>query len=94
MTSNTSNQPITYSVVVRDPNCWDRESGIHPLIDYCGHKHKSLDTARACYYRLRNWRNGNTSARWYKAVIEDEFGRQYYSFGDTEPVTTCQELYG
>jgi hypothetical protein len=50
-----SNPKITYSVVVRNPNSWDAATGIHEELANCGHQHKSITTARACFDRLTAW---------------------------------------
>jgi hypothetical protein len=63
--------PITYSVIVRNPNSWSASTGIHEELANCGHNHKSFATAQGCYDRLTAWRDGSTSARWYNARIED-----------------------
>ena len=63
-----------YSVVVRDPNSWSAATGIHQELAKCGHKHKTVATAQACYDRLTAWRDGSTSARWYHAKIEGSNG--------------------
>jgi hypothetical protein len=70
---------MTYSVVVRNPNSWSESTGIHEELANCGHKHKTIETAQACYSRLTVWRNGSTSATWYHAHIEDSQGREVES---------------
>lgn len=40
------------SVVVRDPNSWSVSTGKHEVRAHCGHKHKTIAAAQACYERL------------------------------------------
>ena len=47
---------LTYSVVVRDPNSWSASTGIHQELANCGHKHRTIDAARACMAKLTAWR--------------------------------------
>lgn len=48
--------PITYSVIVRDPNSWSASTGTHDELANCGHRHKSIATAQACKHKLTAWR--------------------------------------
>jgi len=77
--------PITYSVIVRNPNSWTEPSGIHEEIANCGHNHKSFATAAACGARLTAWHDGSTSARWHHARIEDSTGHEIDSDGSQVP---------
>jgi hypothetical protein len=63
-----------YQIVVRDQNALDQETGARPVTDTCGHKHRTFETARACYYRLRVCHKGRIPARWLHAYIENESG--------------------
>ena len=45
-----------YSVIVRNPNSWNAATGIREELANCGHHHKSLATAQACFDRLTAWR--------------------------------------
>lgn len=82
--------PITYSVIVRNPNSWSASTGIHEELANCGHKHKTYAAAKACFDRLTAWRDGSTSARWYHARIEDSTGHEIDHDGRQLP--TDQEL--
>ena len=46
---------LTYSVVVRNPNSWSAATGIHQELAHCGHAHRTLAAAQACYDKLTRW---------------------------------------
>ena len=73
---------MKYSVVVRDSNCWDAKTGIHPVLRDCGHEHRTIASAARCHGKLTKvhgqWGNGGwTSAEWHHAVVEDSDGKVY-----------------
>ena len=67
----------TYRIVVRDCNQWDERTGEHSLLRECGHKHRTLAGAVACWQHLSCIRKDpisgemRWSADWYHARIED-----------------------
>ena len=46
---------LTYSVVVRNPNSWNRPRASTKKLANCGHHHKTIVTAQACKDRLTAW---------------------------------------
>jgi hypothetical protein len=71
-------RPLTYSVVVRDPSAYNRETGKPDILRDCGHKHKSLGMVVHCYVKLtRPYPDGTFNPLWYYAAVEDSAGKRY-----------------
>ena len=49
-------EPLTYAVVVRDPNSWSASTGIHLELANCGHHHRTIEAAQHCLEKLTAWR--------------------------------------
>ena len=57
---------MSYQVIVRDPNSWSRDTGIHTELNNCGHAHRTEEAAQKCLDKLTAWRClcGRSTKRW------------------------------
>lgn len=65
-----------YHVVVRDPNWWSQEDGLHCMLRCCEHKHRTREAAERCLEKLVDFNyctssSGSWNADWHGSCVEE-----------------------